>query len=67
MASTNNSKTKVGHVVLGMLISSTFLLAIVMEHQNLYALSSLYRYTSGFSHGDQQAAVYFQNNAVLKG
>jgi hypothetical protein len=49
------------HVVLGVLIYSTFLFAIVFEDQNLYALSSLDRYTSGFSHGEQQAAIDFQN------
>jgi hypothetical protein len=62
MASTNNSKTEVRPVVLGMLISSTFLLAIVLEDQNLYALTSEDRYTSGFSHGEQQAAIDFQYN-----
>jgi hypothetical protein len=54
MASTNNSKTKLGHVVLSVLISSTFLLAIVLENQNLYALTSGDRHTSGFSYGEQQ-------------
>jgi hypothetical protein len=63
MVSTNNSKTKVGWVVLSVLISSTFLLAIVLENQNLYALTSRDRYTSGFSHGDQQAIIDFQNNS----
>jgi hypothetical protein len=63
MASTNNSKTKVGHVVLSVLISSTFVLAIVFEDQNLYALTSGDRYTSGFSHGEQRAAIDFQNNS----
>jgi hypothetical protein len=58
----NNSKTKVGHVVLSVLISSMFLLAIV-ENQKLYALTSGDRYTSGFSHGEQQAAIDFQNNS----
>jgi hypothetical protein len=61
MASTNNSKTKVEHVVLSLLISSTFLLA-VLENQNLYALTSLDRYNGGFLHGEQQAAIDFQNN-----
>jgi hypothetical protein len=58
----SNRKTKVGHVVLSVLISSTFLLAIVLENQNLYALTSADRYTSGFSHGEEQAAMDFQNN-----
>ncbi|MGA9152494.1 MAG: hypothetical protein WBZ36_18110 [Candidatus Nitrosopolaris sp.] len=62
MASTKDSKTKVGHVVLSLLISSTFLLAIVLEDQNLYALTSVDRYNSGFSHGEQQAAIDFQNS-----
>ncbi len=44
-----------------MLISSTFLLVNV-ENQNLYALTSGDRYTSGFSHGEHQAAIDFQNN-----
>jgi hypothetical protein len=39
-----------------------FLLAIV-ENQNLYALTSGDRYNSGFSHGEQQAAIDFQNNS----
>jgi hypothetical protein len=56
-------KAKVGHLFLGVLISSTFLLAIVLENQNLYALTSGDRYTSGFSHGEQQAATDFQNNS----
>jgi hypothetical protein len=62
MTSTSTSKTKAGHVVLSVIISSTFLLAIVLEDQNIYALSSLDRYTSGFSHGEQHAATDFQNN-----
>jgi hypothetical protein len=61
----SNSKTKVGQVVLSVLISSTFLLAIVLEDQNLYALTSGDRYTSGFSHGEQQAAIDFRNNIPL--
>ncbi|MGA9151320.1 MAG: hypothetical protein WBZ36_12145 [Candidatus Nitrosopolaris sp.] len=48
---------KVGHAVLTVLISSMLLLAIV-ENQNLYALTSGDR----FSHGEQQAAIDFQNN-----
>jgi hypothetical protein len=39
-----------------------FLLAIVLENQNLYALTSGDRYTSGFLH-EQQAATDFQNNS----
>lgn len=62
MARTKNSKTNVGHVVLSVLISSTFLLAIVLGNQNLFALTSGDRYTSGFSHGEQQATIDFQNN-----
>jgi hypothetical protein len=62
MGSTNNSKTKMGCVVISVLISSTFLLAIV-ENQNLYAITSADRYTSGFSHGEQQAVIDFQNNS----
>jgi hypothetical protein len=65
MASINNSKTKVGHVVLSVLISSTFLLTIVLENQNLFALTSGDLYTSGFSHGEQQAATDFQNNSTF--
>jgi hypothetical protein len=61
--STKNSKARVGHLFLGVLISNTFLLAIVFENQNLYALTSGDRYTSGFSHGEQQAAIDFQNNS----
>jgi hypothetical protein len=63
MGSTKNNKTNVGHVVLCVLISSTFLLAIVSENQNLFALTSGDRYNSGFSHGQQQAASDFQNNS----
>jgi hypothetical protein len=63
MVSTKNSKAKVGHLFLDVLISSTFLLAIVLENQNLYALTSGDRYTSGFSHGEQQAAIDLQNNS----
>jgi hypothetical protein len=61
MASTNNSKTKMVHLVLSVLISSTFLLATVLENQNLYALTS--DLASGFSHGEQQAPIDFQNNS----
>ncbi len=63
MVSTKNSKAKVGQLFLDVLISSTFLLAIALENQNLYALTSGDRYTSGFSHGEQQAAIDFQNNS----
>ncbi len=63
MASTNNSKTKVGHLVLSVLIFSTFLLAIVLENQNLYALTSVDRYNSGFLHGEQHAEIDFQINS----
>jgi hypothetical protein len=62
MASTNNCKTKIGHIVLSVLISSTFLLTILLENQNLYALTSGDRYASGLSHGEQQAAIDFQDN-----
>ena len=51
-----------GHIVLSALIFSTFLLAIVLDDENLYALTSGNRYTSGFSDGEQQAALDFQNN-----
>jgi hypothetical protein len=56
-------KANVTYVVLSVLIFSTFLLPIVLEKQNLYALTSGDRYTSGFSHGEQQAATDFQNNS----
>ncbi len=62
MGSTNNRKTKARYVVLSMVISSMFLLAIGLENQNLYALTSLDRYTSGFSRGEHQAAIDFENN-----
>jgi hypothetical protein len=41
MASTNNNNTKVGNVVMYLLIFSTFLLAIVLKDQNLYGLTSV--------------------------
>jgi hypothetical protein len=63
MASTNSSKTKVRYVVLSVLISSTFLLAIALEDQNLFAITSGDRYTSGFLHGEKQATIDFQNNS----
>jgi hypothetical protein len=63
MASSKNGKANVEDVLLGVLISSMFLLAIVLENQNLYALTSGDRYTSGFSHGERQAAIDFQNNS----
>ena len=47
-------KANVTYMVLSVLIFSTFLLPIVLEKQNLYALTSGDRYTSGFSHGEQQ-------------
>ncbi len=56
-------KANVTYVVLSVLIFSTFLLPIVLEKQNLYALTSGDRYTSGFSHGEQQAATDFHNNS----
>ena len=56
-------KANVTYVVLSVLIFSTFLLPIVFEKQNLYALTSGDRYTSGFSHGEQQAATDIQNNS----
>ncbi|MGC1931095.1 MAG: HNH endonuclease signature motif containing protein [Candidatus Nitrosopolaris sp.] len=56
-------KANVTYVVLSVLIFSTFLLPIVLEKQNLYALTSGDRYTSGFSHGEQQAATDFQNSS----
>jgi hypothetical protein len=36
-----------------------------VENQNLYALTSGDRYTSGFSHGEQQAVIDFQNNIAF--
>jgi hypothetical protein len=58
-----NSNARVGHLFLDVLISSTFLLAIVFENQNLYALTSGDRYISGLSHGEERAAIDFQNNS----
>ncbi len=63
MISSKDSKAKMEYVVLSVLISSMFLLAIVLENQNLYALTSEDRYTSGFSHGEQQAVIDLQNNS----
>jgi hypothetical protein len=63
MISSKDSKATAEYLVLGLLISSIFLLAIVLEDQNLYALTSGDRYTSGFSHGERQAAIDFQNNS----
>src|SRR5215469_17709535 len=60
-----NRKANVKHVVLGILISSMLLLTIVLEKQNLSALTSRDRYTSGFSHGEQQAATDFQNSSTF--
>jgi hypothetical protein len=60
-----NRKANVKHVVLGILISSMLLLTIVLEKQNLSALTSGDRYTSGFSHGEQQAATDFQTNSTF--
>jgi 5-methylcytosine-specific restriction endonuclease McrA len=57
------SKANVTYVVLSLLIFGTFLSPIVLEKQNLYALTSGDRYNSGFSHGQQQAAIDFQNNS----
>jgi len=59
------NRTNVMHVVLGVLISSMLLLTSVLEKQNLSALTSGDRYTSGFSHGEQQAATDFQNNSTF--
>jgi hypothetical protein len=63
MISRKNGKADVEDVLLGVLISSMFLLAILLENQNRYALTSGDRYNSGFSHGQQQAAIDFQNNS----
>ena len=52
------SKANVTYVVF-----STFLLPIVLEAKT--ALTSGDRYTSGFSHGEQQAAIDFQNNSTF--
>ncbi|MGB8937415.1 MAG: hypothetical protein WCC17_20170, partial [Candidatus Nitrosopolaris sp.] len=53
------------HVILGVLISSMLLLttAIVLQKQNVNALTPAGRYSSGFSHGEQQAATDFQNHS----
>jgi hypothetical protein len=58
-------KANVTYVVLSVLIFSMFLLPIVLENQNLYALTSGDRYNSGFSHGEEQAAIDFQNNSTF--
>ncbi|MGC1930754.1 MAG: hypothetical protein WA667_17425, partial [Candidatus Nitrosopolaris sp.] len=36
---------------------------IVLQKQNVYALTPAGRYSSGFSHGEQQAAIDFQNHS----
>ena len=64
MDSTKN-RANVRHVVLGVLISSMLLLTTILEKQTLSALTSGDRYTSGFSHGEQQAATDFQNNSTF--
>jgi hypothetical protein len=64
MGRNKNGKANVKHVVLGVLISS-MLLTTMLEKQNLSALTSGDRYTSGFSHGEQQAATDFHNNSTF--
>ena len=59
MISRKNGKADVEDVLLGVLISSMFLLAILLENQNRYALTSGDRYNSGFSHGQQQGSNRF--------
>ena len=61
----SKNRANVRHVVLGVIISSMLLLTSVLEKQNLSALTSGARYTSGFSHGEQQAAADFQNNSTF--
>jgi len=65
MDKTRNRKANVNRVILGVLISSMLLLTTVSEEQNLSALTSGDRYTSGFSHGKQKAATDFQNNSTF--
>jgi hypothetical protein len=68
MARTRNSKANLTHVILGILISCMLLLTTVLEKQDLYAktgLTSGDRYTSGFSHGEKQAIIDFQNNSTF--
>ena len=61
MVGIRNSKANVTHVILAVLISSMLLLT-TLEKQNLSAETSAHKYNSGFSHGEQQAAIDFQNN-----
>jgi len=61
----SKNRANVRHVVLGVIISSMLLLTSVLEKQNLSALTSGDRYTSGFSHGEEQAATDFQNNSTF--
>jgi hypothetical protein len=44
------------------LISSMLLLTTALDTQDLYALTSVDRYNSGFSHGKQQALSDFQSS-----
>jgi hypothetical protein len=60
-----NRKANVKQVVLGALIVSMLLLTSMLEKQNPSALTSGDRYTSGFSHAEQQAAIDFQNNSTF--
>jgi hypothetical protein len=65
MARIRNSKAIVMHVILDVLISSMLLLTTVLEKQDLYALNSVDRYNSGFSHGKQQALSDSQSNSTF--
>src|ERR1700758_4650763 len=65
MARIRNSNANVTHVILGVLISSMLLLTTVLEKQDLYALTSVDRYKSGFLHGKQHALSDFQSNSTF--
>ena len=61
----SNSKANVMRVILCVPISSILLLTTVLDNQDLYALTSVDRYNSGFSHGKQQAISDFQSNSTF--
>jgi hypothetical protein len=65
MARIRNSKSNVTHVILGALISTILLLTTILDKQDLYALTPVDRYNSGFSHGKQQALSDFQSNSTF--
>lgn len=65
MARIRNSKSNVTHVILGALISTILLLTTLLDKQDLYALTPVDRYNSGFSHGKQQALSDFQSNSTF--